>query len=415
MRINRKRDMTPFDMNRRPTLQKRYLMPLIWLLSHMQMRRSGLKIERRNMKGIKPPYLVLATHQGESDYAIAPLALFPHRASYVSDVEGFAAYGEWLYRRIGCIAKRRYVADVSVIRNIRYVLKQGQSVVIYPESRHSNADTTSLIPGNMGRLAKSLGVPLVILSAHGSYLANPFWDEYHTRKVPVCAVLECLYTAEELKLADEKEIQHRVEEKLSYDEYDWQRKNDILITEEKRAEGLHLALYQCRACGTEFGMETQGAYLRCKACGAQWRLSENGRLEGAEGNVHIPDWYAWQRENVHREIDEHGYRLQFPVTVEALPNAKGFVPLGEGTLLCDEKRFTLRLADQTLHFPHFTRESVQTEYNYKGKGRCIVLSVRDCCYYIYAQEPAFCPTKMQFAGEYLHQLCRKTTEITHIL
>ena len=162
-------------------------------------------------------------------------------------------------------------------------------------------------------------------------------------------------------------------------------------------------------------METQGAYLRCKACGAQWRLSENGRLEGAEGNVHIPDWYAWQRENVHREIDEHGYRLQFPVTVEALPNAKGFVPLGEGTLLCDEKRFTLRLADQTLHFPHFTRESVQTEYNYKGKGRCIVLSVRDCCYYIYAQEPAFCPTKMQFAGEYLHQLCRKTTEITHIL
>ena len=415
MKINKKRDMTPFDMNKRPLLQKRYLMPLIWLLSYMQTRKSGLKIERRNMEHIKPPYLVLATHQGESDYAIAPLALFPHRASYVSDVEGFAAYGEWLYRRIGCIGKRRYVADVSVIRNIRCALKRGQSVVIYPESRHSNAGTTSLIPENMGRLAKSLGVPLVILSAHGSYLANPFWDEYHTRKVPLCAVLECIYTADELKLADEKGIQQRVAEKLAYDEYDWQRSNHIRITEEKRAEGLQLALYQCRACGTEFRMEAQGQHLCCKECGAQWHLSELGQLEGDDGSIHIPDWYEWQRENVHREINEHGYRMECPVTVEALPNAKGFVPLGEGLLLCDEKRFTLKLADQTLHFPHFTRESVQTEYNYKGKGKCIVLSTRNCCYYIYAQEPEFCPTRIQFAGEYLHRMRRNLKHIAHII
>ena len=49
---------------------------------------------------MKPPYLVLSTHQGFSDYYIAPLALFPHRANYVSDMEGFAAFErDWLYRK----------------------------------------------------------------------------------------------------------------------------------------------------------------------------------------------------------------------------------------------------------------------------------------------------------------------------
>ena len=39
--------------------------------------------------------------------------------------------------------------------------------------------TTSRIPGNMGKLAKLMKVPVVTLSVHGSYLAGPFWDEEH--------------------------------------------------------------------------------------------------------------------------------------------------------------------------------------------------------------------------------------------
>ena len=63
-------------------------------------RSLGLKTEKAGMEKMKPPYLVLSTHQGFSDYYIAPLALFPHRANYVSDMEGFAAFErDWLYRK----------------------------------------------------------------------------------------------------------------------------------------------------------------------------------------------------------------------------------------------------------------------------------------------------------------------------
>ena len=351
---------------------------------------------------------MLSTHQGFSDYYIAPLALFPHRANYVSDMEGFAAFGEWLYRGIGCIGKRRYVSDVAVVKNIYYALhNKKQIVAVFPESRHSNVGTTSRIPGNMGKLAKLMKVPVVTLSVHGSYLAGPFWDEEHIRTVPMEARLTCIYTAQELERAGDEEVQQKIEEKLQYDEYRWQKEKGIAIRYKNRAEGLHMALYQCRACKTSFRMESCGCVLRCSACGAEWEMDEYGQLQRGGEIQRIPDWYEWQRRNVEEEILRGEYRCDLSVRVEALPNASGFIPMGEGRLTQEEKGFTLSVQGKTLVFDHVSRESVQTEYNYRGRGACIVLSDRDCCYYIYSKEPDFAPTRIQFAGEYFYLHERK--------
>ncbi len=437
---NKKKDMTPFDMKRPPMKQKWYLMPLMWGGSWIMTRQFKLKITKKNMEGLKPPFLVVATHQGFADYYIAPLALYPHRANYVSDMEGFAAFGEWLYRAIGCIGKRRYVSDGLVVKNIRRALDNGQSVVVYPESRHSNVGTTAYIPPNIGKLVKMMKVPLVILSAHGSYLANPFWDEEHTRKVPIEAHLECVYSAEDVAKLSSEQIQQTIKDRLQYDEYRWQQDNNILITEPKRAEGLHKALYQCRNCGAEFTMKSLGSAICCQQCNSKWELTPSGWLELQEGEssnqhgadsphkgentallseLHIPDWYEWQRKNVIKDIESGAYSGEFKVRVEALPNSKGFVDLGEGTLVHNKDGFCLQLRDYdgntdksphsdywTMHFDHYSRESVQTEYDYKGRGACIVLSTKDCCYYIYSEDKHFNPTKIQFAGEYYHQCAR---------
>lgn len=403
MLVNKRRDMTPFDMNKKPMKQQWYLMPLLWGGSFIMTRQFKWKIEKIGMEKLKPPFLVLSTHQGFADYYITPLALFPHRANYVSDMEGFAAFGEFLYRAIGCIGKRRYVSDFTVVKNIKYALDKKQIAVVYPESRHSNVGTTAYIPPNMGKLVKMMKVPLVILSVHGSYLANPFWDEEHTRKVPIKAKLECVYTTEEIAQKSTQEIQKTIQDRLQYDEYKWQQESGIAITEPKRAEGLHHALYQCKRCGENFHMESKGTILSCEKCGTKWEMSELGNLQNEDGNIHIPDWYEWQREQVKKEINDGQYAGDFEVSVEALPNAKGFIPMGKGTLSHKSKGFYLKIAEQELFFDHCSRESVQTEYNYRGKGPCIVLSTQDCCYYIYAEDKQFSPTRIQFAGEYYHQ------------
>lgn len=415
MLVNKKADMTPYDMKRRPSGQPPVLLPAIWGIAWVMTRQFRLKIDRSQLKGIKPPYLIIATHQGFSDYYIAPLATFPHRAMYVSDMEGFAAFGNTVYRWIGCIPKRRFVPDISVIKNIQYGLSKGQSVWVYPESRHSNVGTTAYIPSNMGRLAKILKVPVVILHANGSYLANPFWDEEHTRKVPIKAEMKCICDAAELAKIDPSELQKRIEKELQYDEYRYQQENGIIIADAKRAEGLHLALYKCRNCGASGTMKSSGSVLSCNACNSSWNLSEDGWLipsdsaTGSSGKcvneasvrIHIPDWYEWQRSETIQSIGE--LPVEFDVRVEALPNEFGFVDMGNGHLTFNDKEFVLRIGENELHFPHHNRESVQTEYNYRNKGRCIVLSTRDCCYYIYSDDVRFQPTWIQFAGEYLYQ------------
>ena len=153
-------------------------------------------------------------------------------------------------------------------------------------------------------------------------------------------------------------------------------------------------------------MESHDSQLSCNACGAAWEMNAYGKLIAVHGHqqIHIPDWYEWERTQTIQEIQADTMKKEYSVRVEALPNAKGFIALGSGTLKLDMEQFTLILADRTLYFPHKCRESVQTEYNYRGRGACIVLSDRDCCYYIYSDDLEFNPTKMQFAGEYLYHV-----------
>ena len=443
---NKHENMLPFDMSEPPVTVPSLLMPLIWGASFIMTRASHLKIRRVGMDRINSPFLVLSTHQGFSDYYIAPLALYPYKANYVSDMEGFAAFGKKLYRNIGCIGKRRYVPDVTVLHNIGKCFDMGNPVVIFPESRHSNVGTTSLIPKNMGRLAKFFAkkyrTPLVILSVHGSYLANPFWDEEHTRKGKMEATLELLYTAEELLEIDEAVIQEKIEEKLSYDEYEWQHKNHVRFTGKNLADGLHLPLYKCRSCGKKYTMTSHDNRIGCKACRKVWKLSPYGRLYDTAGREYsIVDWYNWEWENAEEELKSaieikrrsipkdtpesninntsvpHTFR-QFNVRIEALPNEYGFVKLGGGKLTLDSEAFTLEFplkkkynytpSNWTISdgkcaivFPHKTRESLQTEYNYRGRGPAIVLSHQDMTYYIFSDDKDFNPTELQFISEAL--------------
>ena len=418
--LNKKKDMTPFDMTEKPVKQ---FLPLTWLLwgaSFLVTRR--MSVEKIGMKGIKPPFLVLSTHQGFSDYFIVPRLLFPLRANYISDMEGFAAYGKMMYKLGGCIGKRRYVPDVSVIKNIKhalYVLKQ--PVVIFPESRHSDCGVTSKLPDNLGKLVKYLDVPLVIVTAHGSYLSNPFWDEERTRKIKMSAIIEKVYSVEEVRSLNEKEIQKTIEDKLSYDEYKWQLDNNIRSEIKNRAEGLEKPLYKCIRCKTEGMMKTKGDRISCGCCGCVMEMSVFGYLEDIETHdtFHIPDWYNWEREEAEKEIKSGIYNgIAIPVEIEALPNEKGFVKLGSGHLkhsidgyqlyIDDDNDVTRSLFDSfPLSFSSRQMQSVQTEYNYRGKGKCIVLSTNNCCYYVYSSSPDFIVTKLEFVTERLYQNFRR--------
>ena len=400
-----------FDMTKKPMRTAWYLRPLTYLLSAPDVRKHRTVITKTGAEGLKPPYLLLCNHNAFLDFKVATKAIFPHRANYIVAIDGFIGR-EGLLRRVGCICKRKFTEDITLVRQCRRVVENGDVLVVYPEARYSLCGTTAVLPASLGKLCKLLGVPVVTFICHGHHIDSPFWS-LHPRGVrPTEAEMTVQYTAEELKAAASDEINARLVQAFQYDEYAWQKQKGIRVTYEKRAEGLHKVLYRCPACKTEFQMASEGATLFCRACGKRWQYTELGELRAETGETefsHIPDWYEWERANVRKEVEAGTYSSgDLPVTVRSLPNAKRFILLGEGTLRHDMNGFHVSGTDRDGD-PFSMEKSVPSmyschiEYEYLGRfGDCVDLNTLDDTWYVYPHDCDFAVTKMALATEELY-------------
>lgn len=419
--IERLRAAIRFDMAKKPIRQRVYLRPLTWLLSYPAVWKHKLHIERHRMEGVKPPYLLLCTHHAFMDFKVTTAAIFPYRANYVVAIDGFIGR-EWLLRQVGGICKRKFTNDVQLVRQIRHVIsKQGDILALYPEARYSLVGTNAVLPESLGKMAKLLGVPVVMLNMHGNYLNSPCWN-LTPRGNRIAADLTQVFTAEELAKASVDEINRKINEAFTYDEYAWQKEQGIVIDHPKRAEGLHKVLYQCPHCLTEYRMASEGTHIHCEACHKRWRMTELGELEAVgkaddEAELHteyphIPDWYEFERAYVREQVQDGSYRLEVQVTVDALPNAKRYIRLGTATLTHGPDGFSLNGTFDgvpfTLEKPVASMYSCHIEYEYFDKGDCIDLSTLDDTYYLYPHGKEFSVTKVSLATEELYAAYRSS-------
>ena len=286
-----KTEFTRFDMKRPPKPTKWYLQPLEWALSMPATIRHRTVIRKYGTEDLKPPYLLLCNHNAFMEFKVATRAIFPHRANYVVAIDGFIGREE-LLRSIGCICKRKFTNEITLIRQLKRVVQNGNIAVLYPEARYSLCGTTAVLPASLGKLCKMLGVPVAVLICHGHHINSPFWNLHERGVAPTEAEFIRLYTAEELADATADEVNEMIVTAFQYDDFAWQKNRNIRTTYPKRAEGLHKVLYQCPSCGTEYRMSTEGTQIRCGACAqrAFMRIQAQGarrRFGGAAyGFVH---------------------------------------------------------------------------------------------------------------------------------
>ena len=72
-------------------------------------------------------------------------------------------------------------------------------------------------------------------------------------------------------------------------------------------------------------MEGKGTTITCHACGKTYELTPTGWLKALEGETefpHIPDWYAWERENVRKSLLDGSYLLDVPVKIAVMVDYK---------------------------------------------------------------------------------------------
>lgn len=399
-----------YNYAKRPIRQPLFIVWLIWFLSKILLIGKKYKIEKIGMEGLKPPYMILSTHQFFIDFELTALITTPHRVNNVVALDGFYRR-PWLMELIGAIGTRKYITDLSLIKSIYHVLKRGDVLCMYPEARYSPCGITSYMPDSMGALVKRAKVPVVTIVHHGNHLHSPFWAFRKKRKVPHHTVATLSLTPEQIEKMSVAEINAHLREALTYDEYKYQKENNILITEPYRAEGLHKILYQCPHCLKET-MASEGTHIFCISCGKKWELCENGDLKATEGETefsHVPDWFLWEREQVKAEIERGEYSFEDDVDVYTQPRCWKFDHIGPAHVTHDEENgFVLtgefRGEKYYLQRLPIQNNSLHIEYDwvYVKPEDCFDLSTDNDSFYCYPTKKNVI-TKLAFATEILYE------------
>ena len=407
-----------YKTGRTPWHQSKFWTGLIWVLSKMMLTGKDYKVEWVDSEPIKPPYMMLSNHMHFIDFELAAMATFPHSVSNVVNIDGYINKF-FLLEWIGAISTRKFTNDVPLVKSIRKVLQRGDILAMYPEARYSPCGTTAYLPDSLGKLIRMNKVPVVAVVHHGNHLYAPFWNVAHKRKVPLHTTFKVILTPQQIETMSVDEINKTLKEALQYDDYRYQKENGIRIKESYRAEGLEKVLYQCPHCKTEFSMESSGAELHCTHCDKRWVWEETGEIRALEGETefdHIPDWFAWEREQVRGQIERGEYRFEDEVDVYSMPRTWRFEKLGHAKLTHTiEDGFVLeghyRGEDYRIQRLPIQTNSLHIEYDYCyiKPYDCFDISTEDDSFYCYPLTRENVVTKLAFATEelYLRQMQSK--------
>ena len=182
-----------YNLAKYPIRQPLFFVGLIWVLSKIMLIGKKYKVEKINMEGLKPPYMVLSNHMHFIDFELAAMATFPHRVNNVVALDGFNGR-PWLMELIGSIGTRKFTAHFHLVKSIYKVLRRGDIMCMYPEARYTPCGTTSYLPESLGMLVKRSKVPVVAIVHHGNHLYAPFYDFRKKRKVPLHTVATKILT-----------------------------------------------------------------------------------------------------------------------------------------------------------------------------------------------------------------------------
>ena len=332
---------------------------LIRILTIFGMAGTKFKYEVEGLEELKKePCLILMNHSCFLDMQIAHRILFPKHFCIVCTSDAFVGMGgfmSWLMRQIGCFPTQKFVTDLGLISDMNYALKTLKtSILMYPEASYSFDGTATALPRKMGVILKKFDVPVVMIETFGAFSRNPLYNELKVRKsVPVSAKARCLFTQDQVRNLSVKELSDGLDEAFGFDHFKWQAEQGIEIHDDTRADGLERILYKCPHCGTEGQTKGSGIHLTCHACGKTYELTPIGKLKALDGETefpHIPDWFAWEREQVKQDILDGKYLLDTDVDIAMLVDFQHIYMVGSGHLTHDLGGFTLTGCDGRLHY-----------------------------------------------------------------
>ncbi len=399
--------------HKKPLKQSYAFRLLLKLVSMPELIATSFKYEKLGMErlGKDEPALFLMNHSSFIDLKIASSLLFPKPFNIVCTSDGFVGK-ERLMRLLGCIPTKKFLFDISLVLDIKYAVnKLHSSILMYPEASYTFDGRATPLPDSIGKLVKSLGIPVVMISTCGAFARQPLYNNLKTRNVRVNAKMEYLLSPSDISGYDAERINDIVNAKFGFDGFKYQQSNKIKIDSADRAEGLHRVLYKCPSCGSEGATVGIGEKLVCENCGKTYILDEYGYIEAESGTTefsHIPDWYAWQRKCVRQQLEQGTYLMDTEVEIYMLVDAKCVYKVGDGRLTHSADGFHLTGCDGELDFTQkpIASYSLYSDFYWYELGDIICIGNQKALYYCFPKDQNGIVAKARLATEELYKLSR---------
>ena len=404
----------PAPLHEKPIRQRVVFRILLLVLSLLDLWRTRFTYETIGLEklGREEPCLVLMNHSSFIDLKIAARLLVTRPYHVICTADGFVGKRR-LLRWIGCIPTRKFMMDVTLVRDMVYAVRElKSSILMFPEASYSFDGTQTLLPESLGKCLKLLRVPVIMIRTDGAFARDPLYNDLQRRKVRVSAKVEYLLSGEEIARMSAQELNALLQEKFTFDHFRWQQENRIMVKEPFRADGLHRMLYKCPHCRMEGQMQGQGIRIECRHCGRAYELTEYGYLQSVNEETpaftHIPDWYRWERECVRQELEEGAYRLEAPVLIYMMVNTDCLYQVGEGTLIHSIEGFHLTGCDGKLDY---TQEpsasySLYSDFYWYEIGDVISIGDTRAQYYCFPQIQGDIVAKARLAAEELYKMVK---------
>jgi 1-acyl-sn-glycerol-3-phosphate acyltransferase len=245
------------------------------------------------------PFLLMAGHANFLDpYVLGSFSRSPIR--YMANIEGVSPLKAALAGIAGAYGRRKGASDIAALRATFELSRSGEAIGIFPEGDRSWDGASARIRPGAGRLARRLGVPLVLARQSGNYLAHPRWAS-RPRRGP-WSVEFLVFGADELGRMSDALVEAVIARAIAKDEIKDAVREGRTFAGEGLAEGIGRLLWRCPVCGKADSIGGRGNEIRCRRCGTRWELDANCRVmpRNAPLTLHaaaildLKDWHDWQ-------------------------------------------------------------------------------------------------------------------------
>jgi len=257
--------------------------------------RFNVHLYNEDIKGLKPPYLVIGNHVGAWDPFLMSMGIKEPVYFVISDAHFRHFWLRQVFKLVGGISKTKKLADSGTIRAIISIKNANGVIGLYPEGAR-NWDLKNLpVFFATAKLIKNLKIPVVSTLMEGAGFTRPRWGR-SSRTGIINLKYNILLTPEEINDLSVDEIYAKVVDGISFNEYEWQKKNMVQFRGPNKAEYLDLFLVVCPRCKSLCTMRSHKDSFSCTECGYSVEYDDYGYFDTKDEPFFntTQSWSDWQ-------------------------------------------------------------------------------------------------------------------------